>query len=179
MPHYMITISRIMEKIDLKTLNDNVFDLIGKEWVLITAGTKNGGFNMMTASWGCLGWLWNKPVAVIFVRPERYTHQFVEAGEYVTLSFLGNGSETREIYNYCGSKSGRDSDKVQATGLRPVETETGGIAYEQSRLTLECRKLYKDSIKPECFIDGSIEKWYGEKGGYHDVYVLEIVNAYK
>ena len=179
MPHYMITISRIMEKIDLKTLNDNVFDLIGKEWVLITAGTKNGGFNMMTASWGCLGWLWNKPVAVIFVRPERYTHQFVEAGEYVTLSFLGNGSEAREIYNYCGSKSGRDSDKVQATGLRPVETETGGIAYEQSRLTLECRKLYKDSIKPECFIDGSIEKWYGEKGGYHDVYVLEIVNAYK
>ena len=61
----MITISRIMEKIDLKTLNDNVFDLIGKEWVLITAGTKNGGFNMMTASWGCLGWLWNKPVAVL------------------------------------------------------------------------------------------------------------------
>lgn len=179
MPHYMITISRIMEKIDLKTLNDNVFDLIGKEWVLITAGTKNGGFNMMTASWGCLGWLWNKPVAVIFVRPERYTHQFVEAGEYVTLSFLGNGSEAREIYNYCGSKSGRDSDKVQATGLRPVETETGGITYKQSRLTLECRKLYKDSIKPECFIDGSIEKWYGEKGGYHDVYVLEIVNAYK
>lgn len=175
----MITISRIMEKIDLKTLNDNVFDLIGKEWVLITAGTKNGGFNMMTASWGCLGWLWNKPVAVIFVRPERYTHQFVEAGEYVTLSFLGNGSEAREIYNYCGSKSGRDGDKVQATGLRPVETETGGIAYEQSRLTLECRKLYKDSIKPECFIDGSIEKWYGEKGGYHDVYVLEIVNIYK
>lgn len=175
----MITISRIMEKFDLKTLNDNVFDLIGKEWVLITAGTKNGGFNMMTASWGCLGWLWNKPVAVIFVRPERYTHQFVEAGEYVTLSFLGNGSEAREIYNYCGSKSGRDGDKVQATGLRPVETETGGIAYEQSRLTLECRKLYKDSIKPECFIDGSIEKWYGEKGGYHDVYVLEIVNAYK
>ena len=179
MPHYMITISRIMEKIDLKTLNDNVFDLIGKEWVLITAGTKNGGFNMMTASWGCLGWLWNKPVAVIFVRPERYTHQFVEAGEYVTLSFLGNGSEAREIYNYCGSKSGRDSDKVQATGLRPVETETGGITYKQSRLTLECRKLYKDSIKPECFIDGSIEKWYGEKGGYHDVYVLEIVNVYK
>lgn len=179
MPHYMITISRIMEKIDLKTLNDNVFDLIGKEWVLITAGTKNGGFNMMTALWGCLGWLWNKPVAVIFVRPERYTHQFVEAGEYVTLSFLGNGSEAREIYNYCGSKSGRDSDKVQATGLRPVETETGGITYKQSRLTLECRKLYKDSIKPECFIDSSIEKWYGEKGGYHDVYVLEIVNAYK
>ena len=118
-------------------------------------------------------------MAVIFVRPERYTHQFVEAGEYVTLSFLGNGSKARKIYNYCGSKSGRDGDKVQATGLRPVETETGGIAYEQSRLTLECRKLYKDSIKPECFIDGSIEKWYGEKGGYHDIYVLEIINAYK
>ena len=65
----------IMEKIDIKRLNDNVFDLIGKEWILITAGSCDH-FNMMTASWGCLGWLWNKPVAVIFVRPERYTHDF-------------------------------------------------------------------------------------------------------
>ncbi len=168
-----------MEKIDIKTLNDNVFDLIGKEWVLITSGNKKDGFNMMTASWGCLGWLWNKPVAVIFVRPERYTHEFMEKNDCVTLSFLGNSNEAREIYNFCGSKSGRDCDKAKETGLQPVETETGGIAYEQSRFTLECRKLYKDSLKPECFIDGSLEKWYGAKGGYHDVYVLEIVNAYK
>lgn len=166
-----------MKKIDLTTLTDNVFNLIGKEWLLITAGDKNG-FNTMTASWGCIGWLWNRPVAVVFIRPERYTHLLTEQSDHITLSFLGNGDEAREIYNLCGSKSGRDCDKIKESGLQPIETESGNIAFTQSRLTLECRKLYKDSIKPECFIDNSISKWYGEKGGYHDAYILEIVNAY-
>ncbi len=166
-----------MKKIDLTTLTDNVFNLIGKEWLLITAGDKNG-FNTMTASWGCIGWLWNRPVAVVFIRPERYTHLLAEQSDHITLSFLGNGDEAREIYNLCGSKSGRDCDKIKESGLQPIETESGNIAFTQSRLTLECRKLYKDSIKPECFIDNSISKWYGEKGGYHDAYILEIVNAY-
>ncbi len=166
-----------MKKIDLTTLTDNVFNLIGKEWLLITAGDKNG-FNTMTASWGCIGWLWNRPVAVVFIRPERYTHLLAEQSDHITLSFLGNGDEAREIYNLCGSKSGRDCDKIKESGLQPIETESGNIAFTQSHLTLECRKLYKDSIKPECFIDNSISKWYGEKGGYHDAYILEIVNAY-
>ena len=166
-----------MKKIDLTTLTDNVFNLIGKEWLLITAGDKNG-FNTMTASWGCIGWLWNRPVAVVFIRPERYTHLLAEQNDHFTLSFLGNGDEAREIYNLSGSKSGRDCDKIKESGLQPIETESGNIACTQSRLTLEGRKLYKDSIKPECFIDNSISKWYGEKGGYHDAYILEIVNAY-
>ena len=166
-----------MKKIDLTTLTDNVFNLIGKEWLLITAGDKNG-FNTMTASWGCIGWLWSRPGAVVFIRPERYTHLLAEQNDHFTLSFLGNGDEAREIYNLCGSKSGRDCDKIKESGLQPIETESGNIAFTQSRLTLECRKLYKDSIKPECFIDNSISKWYGDKGGYHDAYILEIVNAY-
>lgn len=166
-----------MKKVDVKTLNDNVFELIGKEWILVTAGQKDK-FNMMTASWGCLGWLWNKPVAVVFIRPERYTHQLIEQNECLTLSFLGKGEEARKIYNFCGSKSGRDFDKVKETGLKPVVTEEGNIAFEQSRLTLECRKLYKDTMTPEKFIDKSLLQWYGEKGGFHDVYVVEITNAY-
>ncbi len=167
-----------MRPIDIKSLNDNTFDLIGKEWLLVTAGNKND-FNMMTASWGCIGWLWHKPVAVIFVRPERYTHEFIEQHDYFTLSFLGNNTEMREVYNLCGSKSGRDCDKAKETGLSIVETELGNIAYEQSRLTLECRKLYKDCFKPSSIIDQSITKWYGGKaGGYHDIYIAEIVNAF-
>ena len=68
-----------MEKknIDPRELTDNFFEAIGKEWMLVTAGTKDK-YNMMTASWGCLGWLWNKPVAVMFIRPERYTHELIE-----------------------------------------------------------------------------------------------------
>lgn len=167
-----------MKKIEVKSLNENVFETIGKEWMLVTAGNKSK-FNMMTASWGCIGWLWNKPTATIFIRPERYTHEFIEANDYLTLSFLGNSPEMRKAYNFCGSKSGRQFDKAKETGLTPVETELGNVTYEQARLTLECRKLYKGKIKPENFIDKSMDKWYGnEHGGYHDVYVLEIENAY-
>ena len=167
-----------MEKFDVKTLNDNVFETIGKEWILVTAGDKEK-FNMMTASWGCLGWLWNKPVAVIFIRPERYTHGLIEQNEYLTLSFLGKSEEARKIYNFCGLKSGRDFDKVKETGLTPVETDNGSIAFKQARMTFECRKLFKDTMAAEKFLDKSLLQWYGEKGGFHDVYVVEITNAYK
>ena len=94
-------------------------------------------------------------------------------------SFLGNSEEARKIYNFCGSKSGRDLDKVKETGLVPVETDNGSIAFNQSRLTLECRKLYKDSMTAEKFLDKDLLQWYGAKGGFHDVYVVEITNAYK
>lgn len=167
-----------MKKISVDALNDNFFESIGKEWMLVTSGTA-GRFNMMTASWGCVGWLWNKPVAIIFIRPERFTHEFVEKEEKLTLSFLGKGADMRSVYNICGSQSGRDIDKVAETGLTPLATDCGCVTFEQSRLTLECAKLYKDRINPEHFIDSSINKWYGDgKGGFHDVYVLEILNVY-
>lgn len=167
-----------MKKIEISGLKDNFFDAISKEWMLVTAGSIDK-FNMMTASWGCIGWLWNKPVAVVFIRPERFTHDFIEEKDKLTLSFLGNSSDARKAYNLCGSKSGRDLDKVELTGLTPVETSEGCVTFEQSRLTLECKKLYKDSIRPDCFIKQDISKWYGGKnGGYHDVYILEILNAY-
>ncbi|MBQ0111401.1 MAG: flavin reductase family protein, partial [Oscillospiraceae bacterium] len=97
-------------------INDNIFDLIGKEWMLITAGDKNG-FNTMTASWGFAGVLWNKPYAACFIRPQRYTREFIDAGEYYTLSFYG---ENNPIHKICGSKSGRDTDKVKECSLTPV-----------------------------------------------------------
>ena len=76
---------KAMKKTELKTLaSENSFDLIGKEWMLVTAGNKEK-FNTMTASWGGIGWLWNKPVAFIFIRPERYTHDFIERGSRLTL----------------------------------------------------------------------------------------------
>ncbi len=112
-----------MKQIDIKQINDNVFETIGKEWILVAAGNKDK-FNMMTASWGCLGWLWNKPVAVVFIRPERFTHELIEANDTMTLSFLGHSEEARKIYNFCGSKSGRDLDKCEAKSLMPTQSKT-------------------------------------------------------
>lgn len=164
-----------MKKISVSELKDNMFDAIGKEWMLVTAGTPEK-FNMMTASWGGTGILWGKPVAFIFIRPERYTYEFIEKGDTLTLSFLGEAH--RDIHKICGSQSGRDIDKVAASGLKPYVTENGNIAYEQARLILECKKLYADFIDADNFVDKLlISRWYGEgHGGFHKMYILEIQN---
>ena len=115
-----------MKKLEVKDLKENFFEAIGKEWMLVTAGTKEK-FNAI-----------------------------------------------------CGSKSGRNIDKVKETGLKPVFTENGNVLFEQARLSLECKKLYADGIKPECFLDKeSLEKWYGgAHGGFHKMYIVEIENIY-
>lgn len=165
-----------MKKISVSELKDNMFDAIGKEWMLVTAGTPEK-FNMMTASWGGTGILWGKPVAFIFIRPERYTYEFIEKGDTLTLSFLGEAH--RDIHKICGSQSGRDIDKVAASGLKPYVTENGNIAYEQARLILECKKLYADFIDADNFVDKLlISRWYGEgHGGFHKMYIIEIQNV--
>ncbi|HIU88996.1 MAG TPA: flavin reductase [Candidatus Caccomonas pullistercoris] len=167
-----------MEKIDLKALGAPLVERIAKEWMLVTAGTADG-WNTMTASWGGVGWLWNRPVAFVFVRPERYTHEFIERHERLTLSFLS--PEERDVLSFCGSHSGRDCDKAQATGLRPLPTPGGSVTFEQARLTLECRKLFKSEMAAADFLDKEcLERWYGPGEGQslHTVYVVEIEHAY-
>ena len=166
-----------MKPIAIKDLNENFIETIGKEWMLVTAGNKEH-FNTMTASWGGIGYLWNKPVVFVFIRPERYTFEFIEKSEYLTLSFLGE--ENKAVHKICGSKSGRNVDKVKETGLKPVVTEKGNILFEQGRLSLECRKLYITDLKEENFLDPSVYKqWYdASHGGLHRMYVAEISNVW-
>ena len=169
---------RIMKEIDINVLGqENPFDLIGKEWMLITAGTKES-FNTMTASWGGLGWLWNRPVAFIFVRPERYTHDFIEKNGRLTLSFYPE--EYRQALQICGSKSGRDCDKVAEAGLSPVEIDKDVMTFSQARLTIQGRKVFQADMKEADFIDRSILQCYSkEKGGFHTVYVVEIEKIFQ
>ena len=162
-----------MKEIKASELKDNLFEAIGTEWMLVTAGDEDN-FNMMTASWGGTGILWGKEVAFIFIRPERYTYEFIEAGSTVTLAFLGK--DNKGVHSVTGSKSGRNTDKVAETGLVPVVTAKGNITYQQARLTLECHKLYADTIDEDNFIDKTlVGRWYGgSHGGFHKMYVLEI-----
>lgn len=166
-----------MKRISASELTENYIEAIGKEWMIVTAGD-TARFNMMTASWGGIGWLWNKPVAFVFIRPERYTYGLSEGSDRMTLSFLGNSKEARNIYNLCGSKSGRDVDKLRESGLRLVPDTQGNVVYEQARLTLVCKKLYADDLKPEAFTDKTLDgAWYGKKGGYHKMYIVEITDV--
>jgi flavin reductase (DIM6/NTAB) family NADH-FMN oxidoreductase RutF len=154
-------------------ISDNVFKLIGSEWMLVTSGNLKS-FNAMTASWGGLGVLWNKPVSFIFIRPCRYTYQFIEKSDTYTLSFFDR--KFKSVLNLCGTKSGRDCDKVKETGITPTETKDGSIYFTEARLIVECRKIYYQDLDPKHFIDPGIESNYPEKD-YHRMYVGEIITG--
>ena len=154
-------------------MNESPFRLIGSDWMLITAGDKNS-FNTMTASWGGLGVLWNKNVCFIFIRPNRYTYEFVEKFETFTLSFFNE--DMKDALKICGSKSGRDIDKVSEAGITPVYTESGSVSFQEARLIIECRKLYLQDINPEFFLDPEIDKNYPNKD-YHRMYVGEVLSC--
>ena len=152
-----------MKAIEPSLVKDNFIEIIGKEWMLVSAGDKDK-FNMMTASWGGVGFLWNKPVVFVFIRPERYTREFVDAKGAFTLSFLGE--EHKTAHKICGAKSGRDIDKVAATGLTPYFTDLGNPCFEESRLTLECKTLYVTKMDKDHFVDPALyEKWYSAMAG--------------
>jgi flavin reductase (DIM6/NTAB) family NADH-FMN oxidoreductase RutF len=163
------------KKIKPKNISENVFNAIGNDWMLITAG-KSDSFNTMTASWGTMGILWNLPIAICFIRPQRYTFQFAEQNEYYTLSFFE--SEYKSILNFCGTRSGRDYDKIRETGLKAFETELGNIGFEQSGLLIECKKIYADDIESENFITKElIQKNYPTKD-FHRFYIGQIINVW-
>ena len=163
------------KKIDISELSFNPFEKIGKQWMLLTGGNKDS-YNTMTASWGQLGVLWNKNVLTCYIRPNRYTYEFVEKGEKFTASFLGE--EFRNALSFCGSHSGRDCNKAEETGLTPAEID-GCMTFAESELVLVCRKLYSYDLEENGFLtdDGIPEKFFGSDP-YHRAYISEIVGVY-
>ncbi|MBN2215471.1 MAG: flavin reductase [Bacteroidales bacterium] len=171
----MKSIDIMFHRTNVKRLNDNFFKILDDEWMLVTAG-RPGDFNMMTASWGTTGILWNMPVAICFIRPNRYTFQFAEKSDYYTLSFFE--SSYRKILNICGTRSGRDIDKIRETGLVPVITEYENIGYEQARMVMECKILYADYLEERHFIISEIARKNYLSKDFHRFYIGEIVNCY-
>ena len=166
-------------------LEGNFIDRIGNGWMLVTAakGCAASGdpcgttYNTMTASWGGTGVLWGRPVAFVFIRPERHTFSFTEESDLMTLSFFGE--EYRKALAFCGAKSGRDVDKAAECGLTPVfeETDDGTAAYfDEADTVLVTRKLYARPLDRESFTDPSCLGFY-ENAGLHTVYVCEIEKA--
>lgn len=163
-----------MNRISPDRLGGNVFQAIGKQWMLVGASA-DGRVNAMTASWGGMGVLWNKNVVFVFLRPQRFTKTLVDKAEYFSLSFFGE--EDRGMLTYMGRVSGRDEDKIAAQGLN-FELVNGAPVFEKAQTTLICRKLYRQTLDEKCFIDGTIaEKNYPAKD-WHDVYVAEITDIF-
>ncbi len=162
------------KKIEANEIKGNPVQLIGKDWMLITAGEKEH-FNTMTAAWGGIGFLWNKAVVYCFVRPQRHTFKFTEKHDFFSLSFFDN--TYKDVLQYCGKVSGRDENKVEKSDLHPIET-ANTIAFEEARLIIECKTLYKDWIKEEAFQQNELLSNYKEKD-YHMMYIAEITAVYE
>ena len=152
-------------------LEGNPFQMIGKQWMLITAGNEEKA-NTMTASWGGLGILWNKPVSFAFIRPTRYTYEFIEREDGYSLCFFDESY--RDALKVCGTVSGRDRDKIAQCGLT-LRYEDGIPYFDQAETVLICRKLAAQDMDPAGFVDSSVEKHYNND--YHRVYTGEITKV--
>lgn len=161
------------KEISAKEIDKNLISLISDDWALVTAGNQEK-FNMMTASWGFFGEMWGKDCVISAIRPQRYTYEFIEKEDVFSLSFF---YDKGDIHKICGSKSGRDIDKLKETGLKAVFSD-GAVYFEQADLVVIVKKLYADFIKAENFIDNEpFIKWYD--GDTHKMYVGEILKVYK
>ncbi|MEG2597066.1 MAG: flavin reductase family protein [Oscillospiraceae bacterium] len=160
-------------EIDGNKLDINPFQLIGKDWALVTAGNQEK-FNTMTVSWGNMGVMWNKNIVTAFIRPQRYTHEFLEKGDAFTVSFYPE--EMRAALTLCGKTSGRDINKVAEAGLTPV-FDGEYVYFQQAKLVLTCKKIYRDRIRPEGFLAEEIKEAYPQQD-YHDIFMGEIIKAY-
>ncbi len=170
----------------------DVFDYAGdickamKRGILLT--TKNGEkVNTMTIGWGTIGVDWGKTVFIAFVRESRYTKQMLDENAEFTVN-IPYGNVDAQILAFCGTKSGRDIDKITETNLTlepPIEIDVPGI--RELPLTLECKVLYRQKQDLSAIPDAILERYYpsnpecpyaGSDRDYHYAYYAEIVSAY-
>ncbi len=163
------------ENIPLTDLQLPAFGAWEPGWFLLTAGeNRPGAFNSMTVSWGALGVIWSRPLAVVVVRPQRYTRQFME--QHDTFSLCAFDASFRPVLEMLGTRSGRDTPKMVECGLTPVALSAIACpGFDEASLILECRKTYFDDLEPAHFLADFIAPNY--QGDYHRVYFGEVLAA--
>jgi flavin reductase (DIM6/NTAB) family NADH-FMN oxidoreductase RutF len=163
-----------MRRIEPAELTLRPFHLLDEEWALLVGGRERP--NPMTVSWGGLGTLWNRPVATVYVRPTRFTFDLLNAHPEFTLCFLPPA--LKAALDLCGSRSGRDTDKWAAAGLRPEPSASVAVPrVAGSTLVLEGRVLATFDLDPARFLDPKIESLYPQRD-YHRAFIGEVVAAW-
>lgn len=163
----------MLQKIDLNTYDKSAFSLIGEQWMLVTAGNEEK-CNTMTASWGGLGVLWGSPMATMYIRPQRFTKEFIDREEYFSLSFFDDSQ--KKNLTFCGKESGRQVDKIKECGFTMAYDKAPYMT--EAELVLICRKRYVQAMDPSQISPEFKEKWYPQED-YHHIYLGEIVTALK
>lgn len=161
---------------DLKKFSMLPFYTLDQEWALLTVGDQNR-FNAMTISWGGFGTIWNEPIVTVYVKPTRYTYEFMETYNYFTVSFYDE--DEKKDLAILGSKSGRDMDKISQTNLTPLFLEKS-VSFQEANLTLVCQKIYFQDLKveniiPEGILQSEIDRFY-QKEPVHRMYFGKVVD---
>ena len=165
----------MFQRIEAKNLTENVFSLISDKWMLITAGTAEH-CNTMTASWGGLGVIWGAPSATCYIRPQRYTKEFIDNGETFSMTFFDK--KYKNDLKYFGAVSGRQEDKFKTSGLN-LNYHNDVPFVDEGNLAFICKKMAAVPITKDMFIDMDIdEKWYSKANldDYHTMYIGEITD---
>ena len=162
---------------NIEELTPEIFSVFRRQPPLLTAGNREN-CNTMTIGWCQLGSLWSIPVCTVFVQPERYTYQFMEESRYFTVSVLPE--EAKAVTAYCGTKSGRDTDKIRDCGLTLRYGAGDAPFFAESEWALVCEKLYAQDLSPEhMVVPAPIEKYYdAAHGGWHRSYIGRVVEVY-
>lgn len=164
----------MFKPIDYHTLNFDPFHKIGKDWLLISA-RKDGITNTMTASWGALGHLWNKDIAIVFIRPQRYTREFVDTSDSFTLSFFDG---YHKELSYLGTKSGKDENKIENVHFHLTDID-GQPTFEEAKEVWILKKLYVSKFEKDSFIFPDIYEKNYPNDDLHYIYIGEITGVYR
>ena len=154
------------------TLSIKIFEAFHNDWALLTSGNYSH-HNSMTISWGEMGTLWNKPVVTVYVKPVRYTHDFMESSDYFVVSFFSK--EYQKALSIMGSKSGRDMNKDEVSGLTPVEYKDVTI-YKEAKTTLICKKIYQNDLDISNIPEFALNQHY-LKEKPHTMYIGEVIEV--
>ena len=164
-----------IREIKATEIRENPIELFDEKWALVTAGVP-GDVNTMTISWGSLGELWNRPVVTVYVSDSRYTHAFMEKNDHFTVAFFP--PEQRGALQYLGTHSGRDGDKIAASGLTLEWLESGLPSFAEADMVIEARKIYGAPFSAEGFGDVPAALYASGRMGVHSVYVGEIEHVW-
>lgn len=165
-----------LQPVDFQSMTPEVFRVFETQNALLTAGDRET-CNTMTIGWCQLGRVWNLPVCTVYVRPERYTYEFMESHDYFTVSVLPQ--EAKKIMALCGTKSGRDVDKVRECGLTLCYGAGDAPFFDEAEWVLVCKKAYVQDLDAVCVLDARIHGSYGAKGNWHRAYIGVVVEAYQ
>lgn len=139
---------------------------------LLTAGPLTD-FNTMTIGWGMIGTIWGKEVFMCFVRPTRYTYEFMERHEVFTISFYN--TNYKQEMSYLGTHSGRTTNKVETVGFHP-QAIGEGVTFTEAYQTIVCKKIYHQDMDASLF-PAPVLKTYYSAGGIHRLYIGEIIRT--